>query len=66
VSANADGVTCAGVDMYIAANDPTQLFQRLRKGSKTRLVFLVVRAEGREHANAPHPLALLRAPRERT
>jgi hypothetical protein len=63
VSANADGVTCAGVDMYIAANDPTQLFH---KGSKTRLVFLVVRAEGREHANAPHPLALLRAPRERT
>jgi len=39
--------------------------QRLGKRGEPRLTFGIVRSERREHADAPHPLALLRARRER-
>src|SRR6266446_789787 len=54
----------AGLDLHVAAVGPAQLLQRLHERSE---VGLLVGLLGRthEHADAPHPLALLRARRER-
>src|SRR5262245_5602546 len=67
LSANCGGIGCgpAGVDPHIAADDPSQQRQRLLERSEARLPDRIVRSRGREHANAPHLVALLRARRER-
>jgi hypothetical protein len=49
----------------IAALGPTQPLQSLPKGDNTSLCFWIILGVGREHANAPHPVRLLRPCRER-
>ncbi len=44
---------------------PAQLLQPLQERRDAGLTFRIVRGAGHEHADAPHPLALLRARRER-
>ena len=44
---------------------PAQLLQPLREHRDAGLPFRIVRGQRHEHADAPHPLALLRARRER-
>ena len=46
---------------HIAAVGPAQLLQSLLECREAYLVVLIVRGPGREHANPPHPLGLLRA-----
>jgi hypothetical protein len=67
LAANCGGIGCgpAGVDLHIATDDPSQQRQRLLERPDARLPDRIVRSRGREHANAPHPLGLLRARRER-
>src|SRR5262249_18239887 len=67
LSANCGGIGCgpAGVDPHIAADDPSQQRQRLLEHPDARLPDRIVRSRGREHANAPHLGALLRARRGR-
>jgi hypothetical protein len=67
VSANLGGIGRgpAGVDPHVAADDPAQLRQRLQERSDPGLKFRVVRGCGQDDADAPHPLALLRARRQR-
>ena len=67
VSANAVGIACgpASIDPHIAAVGPAQLLQPLQERRDAGLRFRIVRGCGHEHADAPHPLALLRARRER-
>src|SRR5262245_9472987 len=66
--ANVRGVAqaVAILDLHIAAFSPTQLLQALRKG---RIAFscVVIARDGtaRQHTDAPHALALLRARRAR-
>jgi hypothetical protein len=50
---------------YIAADGPPQWLQRLQKRRDAGLSFGIVGSCGQEHADAPHPLALLRAHRKR-
>jgi hypothetical protein len=45
--------------------NPTKLPQALLENRPARLDLWIVRGDGNEHANAPHPLALLRTRRER-
>jgi hypothetical protein len=40
--------------------------QALQEGRHAGLTFRIIRGRGHQHADTPHPLALLRAPRERT
>jgi hypothetical protein len=47
-------------DLQVLAYGPAQLRQRLREGSVADLRFRIVRGQVRKHADAPHPLALLR------
>src|SRR5262249_1756955 len=49
----------------ISADRPTQLLQALNKRRCTTLHLGVIGTGIREHADAPHPLALLRARRKR-
>ena len=67
VSANVGGIGCgpAGVDPHVAADGPAQLRQPLQERPDPGLKFRIVRGCGQEHADAPHPLGLLRARRER-
>src|SRR5262249_11684795 len=67
VSANALGVTCAPADVHanIAPVGPVRLRQRLSERQKAGLSRRIVRGCVHEHADAPHPLALLRARLER-
>ena len=67
VSANFGGIGRgpAGVDPHVAADGPAQLRQPLQERPDAGLKFRIVRGCGQEHADAPHPLALLRARRER-
>ena len=67
VSANVGGIGRgpAGVDPHVAADGPAQLRQPLQERPDAGLKFRIVRGCGQEHADAPHPLALLRARRER-
>src|SRR5262249_33612708 len=55
----------AGIDLHISADGPAKRLQPLQEGSEPCLVVRIVRRCGEEHADAPHPLALLRARRER-
>src|SRR5262249_54146609 len=67
VSTNALGVAGApaNFDANIAALDPARLRQRLRERQDAGLLCWIVRRKGREHANAPHPIRLLRTCRQR-
>jgi len=58
-------VAPAIIEAEVLAHSPTPLLQRLGKRGEPRLTFRIVRSERREHADAPHPLALLRARRDR-
>ena len=58
-------VAPAIVDADVLPDGPTQLLQALREGRQATVSFRVVRGEWRENADAAHPLALLRARRER-
>src|SRR5262249_53514193 len=58
-------VAPAIVDAEVLPNGPTQLLQALRKSRQTAVSFRIICSEWREHADAAHPLALLRARRER-
>src|SRR5262249_14830605 len=58
-------VAPAIVDAEVLPDGPTQLLQALRKGRQTAMSFRIICSEWREHADAAHPLALLRARRER-
>ena len=53
------------VDADVLPDSPTQLLQALCKSRQAGVSFHIVRSEWREHADAPHPLGLLRARRER-
>ena len=53
------------VDPHVAAVGPAQLLQPLHERCQTGLTFVHRPRQAREHADAPHPLALLRARRER-
>ena len=61
------GVDCgpARFDPHVAADDPAQLREPLQERADARLLFRIVCGGGQEYADAPHPLALLRACRER-
>ena len=67
VSANVGGIGCgpAGIDPHVTADGPTQVLQRLQERPDASLKFRIVRGRGQEHADAPHPLALLRLSRQR-
>src|SRR5262249_54263682 len=56
-------VVCAppNVDAHVAADRPTPFLQPPQECRKARLPFWVVRSPIHEHADVPHPLALLRA-----
>src|SRR5262249_40174649 len=58
-------VAPAIVDAEVLPNGPTQLLQALRKSRQTAVSFRIICSERREHADAAHPLALLRPRRER-
>src|SRR5262245_41973022 len=55
----------AGIDLHISADGPTKRLQPLQEGSEPCLIMRIVRRCGDEHADAAHPLALLRPPRMR-
>src|SRR5262249_23724268 len=59
------GIGPAGVDRQVAAVAPAQLLEGLHQRREAGLSFRIVRWQIHEHADAPHPLALLRARRER-
>jgi len=50
---------------HIAADDPAQFAEPLQERCIAGLSFGIVRHPGHKHADAPHPLGLLRARRER-
>ena len=55
----------ARVDLHVAANAPSGLLETLQKRPDAGLKFGIVRSRGQENANAPHPVWMLRARRER-
>ena len=55
----------AGVDPQVTADGPARLLQALQERPDTRLIFRIICGCGQEYADAPHPLGLLRARRER-
>ena len=55
----------AGVDPQVAAVGPPQRRQSLVKRPNAGLIFRIVRGRGHEDTDAPHPLGLLGARRER-
>ena len=63
VSANIRGIGRGpvGVDAHVVADGPTQLRQRLQERPDPGLKFRIVCGCRQQHADAPHPLALLRA-----
>jgi len=67
VFANALGIARppARVDLHVAGDDPARLPQPLQERGDAGLSFRILRGRRHEHADAPHPLALLRACRER-
>src|SRR3954451_14401824 len=54
-----------GVNPHVAAVYPPQLLQALPEGGDAGQRFDIVRSQTREHADAPHALALLRTRRAR-
>ena len=65
MSTNVVGRGPAGVDPQVAAVAPAQLLQGLCERREAGLSFRIVRGQIHEHADAPHPLRLLRARRQR-
>src|SRR5262249_30927084 len=55
----------AGVDPYIAATTPARFLQALLERRESVLTFRTVRSPVHKHADAPHPLCLLRPCRHR-
>src|SRR5215472_11134988 len=55
----------AGIDLHIAAIGPAQLLQALPERRDAGFCLRITHGEWYEHADAPHPLGLLRARRER-
>ncbi len=55
----------ASVDAHIAALRPSEPFEPLPKSREARLHVRIVFVKGRQHADPPHPLWLLRARHER-
>src|SRR5262245_27611580 len=55
----------AVVDPHVLADSPAQCLQPLQESRETSLPFRVVRRQGAEHPDPPHPLRLLRSCRER-
>src|SRR5262245_40647715 len=53
------------INPHIVAVGPAQFLQPLLECHEAHLVVLIVRGQRREHADAPHPLGLLRARRKR-
>jgi hypothetical protein len=53
------------VDLHIAADAPAQFLQPLQERREAGLPVRIVRGLSREHADPPHPLALLRPRRDR-
>src|SRR5262249_2740440 len=53
------------VNSYVVAAGPAQLLQRLQERRITGLRLCIVRCQVGDQADAPHPLALLRARGER-
>src|SRR5262249_49874881 len=64
---NVIGIACAPavVDLDIPADGPAQLLQSLMESREARLTFRIIGGEIHEHADAPHPVGLLRARRKR-
>ena len=54
-----------GIDPHVAAVGPAQLLQALQERREAGLPFRIVRGQVHKHADAPHPLGLLRACGER-
>src|SRR5262249_18915606 len=52
-------------DPYIASSDPARLREPLKERPDPGLKFRIVRGCRQQHADAPHPLGLLRTRRER-
>jgi hypothetical protein len=67
VSAKTFGIAVAPaiVDVQISTNRPTKFLQALYKRRSATLHLGVVGTGVREYTNSPHPVALLRARRER-
>src|SRR4029077_8419810 len=57
--------TKTDVELNIATFDPTQFLQTLNEHRNAVLCHLIVGIQRDEYTNAPHPLRLLRACRER-
>jgi hypothetical protein len=55
----------ADVEAHVAVLAPTQLRQPLLERVHAGLIFRIARAGSHQHADAPHPIALLRASRKR-
>jgi ELWxxDGT repeat protein len=67
--ASVGGIACrpAGIDPHVAAVDPAQLLQRLQECRVAGLPLRIVDgAAAAEHADASHPLRLLRARHHRS
>jgi hypothetical protein len=67
VSATAVGIAHAptNVNPHVATVGPPRLLQSLHEGREAGRCFRTVRGHGHEHPDAPRPLALLRACRQR-
>src|SRR5262245_59363553 len=65
MSLNVAGIGPAGIDPQVAALAPSQLAERLCERGEPGLPLGIVRGDIREHADAPHSVALLRTRRER-
>src|SRR5262249_50109695 len=65
--ANAIGIARAPavIDLHIPADGPARLLQPLMESREACLTFRIIGGEIHQHADAPHPLRLLRARRER-
>src|SRR6516164_5934500 len=59
------GVRPTSIDPQIAAVHPAQFLQLLDERSALRLSFRIALRPAHQHSDAPHPLGLLRAHRER-
>src|SRR5215475_5187012 len=53
------------VDPQVAPDGPAEFLQSLQERPDARLRLRIIRGQIHEHADAPHPLALLRARGER-
>jgi hypothetical protein len=67
VSANGSCIrgSPSGVNLHVAADDPTLLLQPLQERRDPGLKLRIIRGCGKEYCDAPHTLGLLRPYRER-